>query len=71
MVIHSKNKDMKMLDSVGKTKFNMDDKIKIVLKNDMRVRTGFSGIVITKTVCFCEIRTRLSYGRNVGNLGLT
>jgi len=36
---------MKVLDSVGKTKCNMDDKIGIVLKNDLRVRTGFSGVV--------------------------
>jgi len=40
---------MKVLDSVGKTKFNMGDIIKIIIKNDMRVRTGFSGVVIAKT----------------------
>jgi len=40
---------MKVLDSVGKTKYNMDDRIKILLKNDMRVRTGFSGVIIAKT----------------------
>jgi hypothetical protein len=32
-----------------RTKFNMDDKIEIVLKNDMRILTGFSGVIITKT----------------------
>jgi hypothetical protein len=39
---------MKALDSVGKTKFNMGDKIKIILRNDMRFRTGFSGVIIAK-----------------------
>lgn len=57
--------------SVGKTKLNMGDKIKIILKNDMRVRTGFSEVIIAKTGRLCEIRTRLSCRRYVGNLGLT